>query len=200
MGCLGQRGLRGLEKQMTTWLTTIFHAMSQPLKWWVVVAPWEQGIRVRLGKEAVVLNPGIHFRIPFLDRIYVQSIRLRIVTSGSLTVSTLDRKVVTTILTVRFAIRDVKLLYNTIANPETTLINHVSSLAAEYISQATSADLSHKSLSEYVDSKLDVSGWGLEEVSVNITDFAFIRAYRLMGNEYERCYGLDLEKKEHGIR
>lgn len=185
---------------MTTWLTTIFHAMSQPLKWWVVVAPWEQGIRVRLGKEAVVLNPGIHFRIPFLDRIYVQSIRLRIVTSGSLTVSTLDRKVVTTRLTVRFAIRDVKLLYTTIANPETTLINHVSSLAAEHISKTTSDNLSHTTLSEYVASKLDVNGWGLEEVLVSVIDFAFIRTYRLMGNEYERCYGLDLEEKDHGMR
>lgn len=185
---------------MTSWLTTIFHAMSQPLKWWVVVAPWEQGIRVRLGKEAITLNPGIHFRIPFLDRIYVQSIRLRIVTSGSLTVSTSDGKVVTTRLTVKFAIKDVKLLYNTVANPETTLINHVSSLAAEYISRTTSTDLSHKSLSEYIDGKLDLGGWGLSEVAVNIIDFAFTRTYRLMGNEYERCYGLDLEKKENGIR
>jgi len=185
---------------MTSWLTTIFHAMSQPLKWWVVVAPWEQGIRVRLGKEAIELNPGIHFRIPFLDRIYVQSIRLRIVTSGSLTVSTPDGKVVTTRLTVRFAIQNVKLLYNTIANPETTLINHVSSLAAEHISQTNGIDLSHQSLSEYVEGKLDVDGWGLCDVSVNIIDFAFTRTYRLMGNEYERCYGLDLENKDHGIR
>lgn len=185
---------------MTTWLATVFHAMSQPLKWWVVVAPWEQGIRVRLGKDAVVLNPGIHFRIPFLDRVYVQSIRLRIVTSGSLTVSTLDKKVVTTILTVRFAIKNVKLLYNTIANPETTLINHVSSLAAEYISETISTDLSHKSLSEHVDNQLNIGGWGLSEVSVSIIDFVFARTYRLMGNEYERCYGLDLEKKDHGIR
>lgn len=185
---------------MTTWLTTIFHAMSQPLKWWVVVAPWEQGIRVRLGKEAITLNPGIHFRIPFLDRIYVQSIRLRIVTSGNLTVSTSDGKVVTTRLTVKFAIKDVKLLYNTVANPETTLINHVSSLAAEYISRTTSTDLSHKSLNEYVDGKLDLGSWGLSEVLVNIIDFAFTRTYRLMGNEYERCSGLDLENKDHGIR
>ncbi len=185
---------------MTTWLSTIFHAMSQPLKWWVVVAPWEQGIRIRLGKKITVLNAGIHFRIPFLDRVYVQSIRLRIVTSGSLTVSTLDKKVVTTRLTVRFAIKDVKLLYNTIANPETTLINHISSLAAEYISQTTSTDLSHKSLSEHIDSRLDVGGWGLSEVSVSVIDFAFTRTYRLMGNEYERCYGLDLEKKNNGMR
>lgn len=185
---------------MTTWLTTIFHAMSQPLKWWVVVAPWEQGIRIRLGKKITVLNPGIHFRIPFLDRVYVQSIRLRISTSGSRTISTLDNKVITINLTVKFAIKDVKLLYNTVANPETTLINHISSLAAEYISQINSVDLSHKSLSEYVTSKLDVSGWGLSDVSVSVIDFAFARTYRLMGNEYERGHALDLEKKNHGMR
>lgn len=45
--------------------------------WWVVIQPWEQGIRVRLGKKRVRLEPGIHFRIPYLDAVFKQSNRLR---------------------------------------------------------------------------------------------------------------------------
>ena len=170
-----------------TWLSTIFQTMSQPFRWWVVVAPWEEGIRVRLGKTAVALAPGIHLRIPFLDRVYVQSIRLRIITSGSRTVSTLDKKVVTFTLAVRFAIRDVKQLYNTISDPENTLLNHVSASAAEYISQTNSDDIINED-------------WGLSDVSAHVIDFAIARTYRLIGNVYERTAGLDLDRGDNGLR
>ncbi len=185
---------------MTTWLTTIFHAMSQPLKWWVVVAPWEQGIRVRLGKEAIVLNPGMHFRIPFLDRIYVQSIRLRIVTSSSHTVSTLDKKAVTLKLAVRFAIRDIKQLYLSISDPEATLLNYISTLAAEYISQRHNDKLSHNGLQDYVNRGMVDKNWGLSNISASITDFAITRTYRFVMNDYEGTTGLNLDHNNHGLR
>ena len=59
------------------WLSTIVRSLWRPFQWWVVVAQWELGLRIRLGKKTKALNPGIHFRIPFLDRIYIQSARLR---------------------------------------------------------------------------------------------------------------------------
>jgi len=183
-----------------TWLSTIFQTMSQPFRWWVVVAPWEEGIRVRLGKTAVALAPGIHLRIPFLDRVYVQSIRLRIITSGSRTVSTLDKKVVTFTLAVRFAIRDVKQLYNTISDPENTLLNHVSASAAEYISQTNSDCLSHKGLEDHVSRDIINEDWGLSDVSAHVIDFAIARTYRLIGNVYERTAGLDLDRGDNGLR
>lgn len=45
---------------------------------WVVVAPWEQAVRVRLGKHLSVLNAGVHLKLPFADLVYLQSVRLRI--------------------------------------------------------------------------------------------------------------------------
>ncbi len=185
---------------MTTWLTAVFQAMSQPLKWWVVVAPWEQGIRVRLGKEALKLDSGPHFRIPFLDRVYVQSVRLRIVSSGTRTLSTPDNKIVTVNLGIKFAIRDIKQLYSTIADPEKTLLNHVSSLAAEYVFKTNSKDLSPKDLQDYIDTHMVDDNWGLCDVSAHIIDFALTRTYRLIGNDYERTTGFDLEKKDNGLR
>lgn len=185
---------------MTAWFSTIMQTMSQPLRWWVVVAPWEQGVRIRLGKTAVVLNPGIHLRIPFLDRAYVQCTRLRIVTSRGHTVMTLDKKVVTIALATQFVIQDIKQLYSTISNPENTLVNCISSLAAEYLSKIHSDDLSYKALQAYVNDGMVDKDWGLSDISVSVIDFAFARTYRLIGNSYsERC-GLNFEQKDNGIR
>lgn len=47
-------------------------------KCWVVIAPWEIGVRVRLGKTAVAMRPGLHPRIPFVDVITLVNTRLRI--------------------------------------------------------------------------------------------------------------------------
>jgi hypothetical protein len=54
---------------------------------WVVVAPWERGVRVRLGKTAVQLEPGFHLRIPVLDRVLLVNTRLRVTTSAQVTIA-----------------------------------------------------------------------------------------------------------------
>lgn len=56
-------------------------------KFWIVVPPWDVGVRVRLGRNAVSLLPGPHFRIPFLDHIVLVNTRLRIVSISPVTLS-----------------------------------------------------------------------------------------------------------------
>lgn len=56
------------------WLSRILDSW----KCWVVIAPWEIGVRVRLGKNAVALKPGSHLRIPFIDVITLVNTRMRI--------------------------------------------------------------------------------------------------------------------------
>lgn len=40
------------------WIATVFHAVSQPFRWWFVVAPWEAALRIRGGKRAKLCGPG----------------------------------------------------------------------------------------------------------------------------------------------
>ena len=55
----------------------LFAQLSNVLTWVVVVAPWEQALRIRWGKTATLLKGGVYLRIPFIDRIYRQSVRKR---------------------------------------------------------------------------------------------------------------------------
>lgn len=50
-------------------------------KFWLVVPPWDVGIRVRLGRHAKRLPPGLHLRIPFIDEITLVNTRLRTTTT-----------------------------------------------------------------------------------------------------------------------
>ena len=68
--------------QLFEWLS---HLVSS-WKFWIVVPPWDVGIRVRLGKRAIQLDAGPHFRIPFLDTIFLVNTRLRVVTPPPVTI------------------------------------------------------------------------------------------------------------------
>ena len=67
-------------------LEYIFNAF----KIWVIVQKWEAGIRVRTGKHMKKLKPGVHFKIPYFDSVYVQEVRLRIVSMPTQTITTKD--------------------------------------------------------------------------------------------------------------
>lgn len=60
--------------------------MVSSWKCWIVIAPWDIGVRVRLGKVASELKPGLHFRIPMLDEIVLVNTRLRIEPTPTVTV------------------------------------------------------------------------------------------------------------------
>lgn len=60
--------------EFLAWLSRIFDSW----KFWIVIAPWEIGVRVRLGKRAAAVTPGLHLRIPLIDVITLVNTRLRI--------------------------------------------------------------------------------------------------------------------------
>ena len=65
------------------WMTQFFGAWKP----WLVVKPWEIGIRIRLGKTAKTLQPGFHLRIPLLDQMQVVNTRVRIVSTPTVSLA-----------------------------------------------------------------------------------------------------------------
>lgn len=177
----------------------VLSAMWRPFQWWVVVAPWESGLRVRLGKRADVLAPGPHFRIPFLDRVYVHSVRLRIISEDGQTMTTADGRVVTLNIAVQYAIADIQRLYNSVANPETTLLQLAQGAVAECIAETPSDGLTARLVEERISAALPGAEWGLGSVRVLVTTFAFVKTYRLLMNSYRTTSALDALDSEKGL-
>ncbi len=74
-------------QEFLAWLSRILDSW----KFWIVIAPWEIGVRIRLGKNAVSLKPGLHWRIPFLDAITLVNTRLRLDATPPVTIPS-DKK------------------------------------------------------------------------------------------------------------
>ena len=88
--------------QFLEWLANVFSSWKP----WIVVPPWDVGVRVRLGKKAAALAPGLHFRVPLLDEVILVNTRLRVVTVPPVTVAGSPGKCRTIMATVGFYVRD----------------------------------------------------------------------------------------------
>src|SRR5690349_20949371 len=101
--------------------------------WFVVVAPWEQALRVRAGKHVRKLDGGIYLSIPFLDRIFKQSVRRRINVLHPQTLTTMDRHVVTCAGAIGYSVGDLEKLYDTLEQPNDTIENEVKAIISDFI-------------------------------------------------------------------
>ncbi len=164
-----------------TWISQLFGFFKE-FALWFVIAPWEAGIRVRRGKNAAKMGPGIHWRIPFLDRIFVQSVRLRTIFGNDQTMSTRDGKVLTVRFSVIYQIDDILKMYSVVSNPESTLLATVQGLLARHISKSNYCEISASKLESLATDEIPSSDWGLGSVKLVITTFAFVKTYRLLGN------------------
>lgn len=184
------------------WISTVLQSFTKMFQWWVLLAPWEQGLRIRAGKMVKDLGPGIHFRIPFWDRIYVQSIRLRAVRDTNLTVTTKDGKNVVASIVVEFAIRNLRKLYDATSNPEIVIHSRAASAFVDYVSGVNEADIKLSDVELFVTDRLrELRQFGLAQIRMKLNSFAIVRTYRLITNDYRDGAGLwDFDREQSGLR
>ena len=173
--------MEGSVGQLINWVGNLF-------RWWFVVAPWEQAIRVRRGKTAKLLDAGIHLRIPGLDRLYRESTRLRTIDTGVQTVSTVDNHAVTLRARIRFRIENYLTVFQKLHHAEDTIIDLAMSEIAEQVRSKTRDALTPSLVDEAVEEKLNADQYGIAGLGVSITDFAFVRTFRIIqgDNRYDK--------------
>lgn len=169
--------------------------ITKAVKLWVILSPWEKAVRVRFGKRQTELGAGIHFKLPFFDSIYKQTVRLRILALPMQTLSSYDNKNITIKLAVGYSISDIKKLYNTLHEPETTVNNIVLSEVSTYISNCKSTEYDASKLSADVLSKLQNENYGLKFEYVKVLEYAIVRTYRLLNDKHWHYEALKMDQK-----
>lgn len=154
-------------------------------------------MRVRLGKTVDELGPGIHFRLPFLDRIYVRSSRLRYTAYSGHTVSSKDKKIFNISIAIRYKLKSMTKLYLALADPETTLYLSAIAAIADYVCVTMADDVTPAEVMRAADASVQTLGHGLEDLKVSVVDFAEMRCYRLItGDSWVPTNLSDLDDKE----
>jgi regulator of protease activity HflC (stomatin/prohibitin superfamily) len=161
-------------------LQELLGSLGKLFKWWFVVVPWEQALRIRAGKHVTKLGAGIHMRIPFLDRLYVQSTRMRWVELPEQTLSTADGKVISLQGMLGYSIVNLEKLYRTLHHANATLQGEAMSLIARYIHGHLMEECKPVILEDFLSGSLKLDKYGIGNTQLSITDFAVAKTYRLI--------------------
>jgi len=177
----------------------IFRAIGAIFRWWVVVAPWEQALRIRMGKRVDLLRAGIYLRIPFIDRVYRQPIRRRVSVIRPQTVTTSDGKAISLAGAIGFKVVDLKKLFDTLNDPQDTLEAEVSANIAEFVFARKIKDCAPIAIEAHVRDNLDIAKYGLGEAEFYLTSFASVKTYRFITGDmpnWNHGGGMDMECEE----
>lgn len=163
------------------WLTNLV----QQIKVWITVRPWERAVRVRLGKNVKVLEPGIHLRIPIVDEAILFNNRLRIAAFPGQTLTTTDGRTVSIAGNVGFRIADPLAAMLSLQQPEYSCAAIVQTSVASYVTTRALEEIEAGDLQAFAKTELENMSGGLAIEYVSLTDFAIVnRTFRVLGDEW----------------
>lgn len=164
------------------WLFDTIARLFGSVVFWATVQPWEQAIRVRLGKRVRRLSPGLHLRIPIVDQVHTQTSAWRASLISTQTLSTKDGATIVTGGNVGYRIADIEALYRSLHHAEDTISQVASAALAEQIQRLTKEEATPELVAERATLAVreKLSAFGLAEIELRLTDFAFVRVHRLV--------------------
>ena len=181
-------------------LREFFGLFTNLFRWWFIVAPWEQAVRVRLGKHTALLGSGVHLRIPFADRVYIHTTRKRLVYMPAQTLTTKDYKHVTIAGSLGYTIRDLLKMYNSLHQPKDTIVQELMGRVSHYIVTHNLDACSPAEIEKYVNAGDSIASYGLDSHGFIVIDFAVVRTYRLLNGEITRWEQSALEVNVEAFR
>jgi hypothetical protein len=152
--------------------------------WAFVVLPWEQALRVRLGKHRKLFGAGAHFRIPYLDRIYVQTVRLRYSFLPLQTVTSSDGQTFSVSGQLGYEVTNLALLYDTLHHAEGAVCAMAQGEIARYVQTHSMRECEPESVRAGVIARLTLDGYGLTVRGMELTTFARVKTYRLLSDQH----------------
>ena len=158
------------------------HAMSPVF----VVDMWEKALVLRLGKFEDIKDPGLHWKIPFVDSVWHQTVVTQSIHLHPQSITSLDYRNIVVRAIVRYDIKDCFLFLTKLAHPTDVLVDTTGAMIREIIEERNWEDLVdiEVELTEKIGKK--VSEWGINIEKVTLTDLAEINSVRVISDNDNR--------------
>jgi regulator of protease activity HflC (stomatin/prohibitin superfamily) len=166
---------------LLSWLSNVWESLTP----WVIIDPWEKGIRVRLGRWIKDVGPGVHICLPFIDSVEALNVLPQRIVLPNQSLRTGDGKVIALSGALLYGVRDARKVWMEVENHDESLVTLAMNHIAEYVSSVPSEDITVESLQKYVLPKIRRQGlrWGLDVTDIGIKDLAPHRVFRFMSDE-----------------
>lgn len=166
-------------------IQNILDLIGRLVSWWFVVLPWEQAVRVRAGSHVRLYGAGLHFRVPFLDYVWIQNTRRRASAVDAQTLSTKDGKTLTLSGTLAYRVEDVMALQTSLHQAAHTLGQIAAGACSQFVISHDFKDCTPEAIVAAVNASVsdEFTKVGLGDARFFLTDFVTTdRTYRLVQN------------------
>ena len=159
-------------------LQTFGHALSPVF----IVDMWEKALVLRFGKFEDIKEPGLHWKIPFVDSVWHQTVVTQSIHLHPQSITSLDYRNIVVKAIVRYDIKDCFLFLTKLAHPTDVLVDTTGAMIREIIEERNWEDLVdvEDELTEKIGRK--VSEWGINIEKVTLTDLAEINSVRVISD------------------
>lgn len=162
------------------WFQQLVSTFTEAFKWFFILQPWQQALRVRAGRTIVKFEGGMHFRIPYIDSIFLQSVRWRVSDMGGQTITTPTGRTVSLTGALGYRVEDIYPLYQKLHQAEDSLRIKVQGLVTNFLADDVKGELQARDVIAYVNRVLDLREYGLVDVEFRLLDFAVVKTYRFI--------------------
>lgn len=155
-----------------------------------IVNQWEEGVHLRNGVFLRVVKPGLIFKRPFFDKIWVTPVITQTVNLSSQTVTSLDERNVVLSSIVRYHIHDVKKFLLGVMHANDVLIDTTQGIIRDIVEKTTWNDLVDLNKSVKPEVNKQVQKWGITVELVSFPDLGEITTYRIIGDTAKNVHNI----------
>lgn len=150
----------------------------------VVVDHYDRGVRLRLGKKREVLEPGIHLKWPFVDKVLTQMVKTTTIQLPEQTITTKDNKSIVVKSIIKYQIVNVEVSLLEVNDPIDAVSDMTLGIIRDVFIKKDWVDCNDGAISKVITDKAnkEAEKWGIGIDKVTLTDLGLIRTVRLMGN------------------
>ena len=159
-------------------LVTFIHDIL-PFK---IVDQWEAGVHLKTGKFHRVVHPGLNWKVPFFDKIWVTPIITQTVNLSPQTLTTLDGRSVVLTSIVRYHVVNVHSFLLNVMHANDVLVDTTQGIIRDIVETTEWNDL--VDLTNIVTPAVneEVAKWGITVETVKFPDLGEIKTYRIIGD------------------
>jgi regulator of protease activity HflC (stomatin/prohibitin superfamily) len=158
--------------------------LKDQLLFWAVVDHYDMGVRLRFGKNKGVLEPGLHWKIPFADKILTHMIKTTTVNLSEQSVTTKDWKQVVVRAIIKYEVSNVEVLLLEVNDPIDALSDMTKGIIRTAIITRDWYECNGPDLSREITGKVknEAKKWGVRVDTVTLTDLGEIPSFRLFNS------------------
>ena len=147
-----------------------------------VVNQWEKGVYLRFGKNKKVVEPGLIFKIPFVDKVWTSEVITQTVHLQPQTLTTLDEKSIVLKSIIRYHVNDVQKFLLNVMHASDVLVDTTQGVIREKVEYTNWEDLDDVCDELKTEVQNIVDNWGITIERITLTDLGIVNTYRIMSD------------------